>query len=48
MSINQKNTIQIKSLNGDNIKLVKDFKYLVSYIGSTEHGMKIIISDYLF
>ena len=45
ISINQKNTIEIKSLNGDNIKLVyKDFTYLGSYIGSTEYDVNIRIS----
>ena len=29
MSIHLKNTIEIKSLNGDNIKLVNDFKIYI-------------------
>ena len=34
---NEKTTSIIKSLNGENIKKVDDFKYLGSYIGYTEH-----------
>ena len=34
MSINQKNTIEIKSLNGDNIKLVKDL--IISEVTSNQ------------
>ena len=34
-----------KSLNGENIKKVDDFKYLGSYIGSTEHDINIIIAN---
>ena len=45
MSINQdKNTLKIKNLKDENIKLVEDFKYLGSYIGSTEHGVNIRIA----
>ena len=38
---NEKTTSIIKSLNGENIKKVDDFKYLGSYIGSTEHDINI-------
>ena len=31
----------MKSLNGENIKQVEDFKYLGSYIVSTEHDVNI-------
>ena len=43
MSVNQndKTTSIIKSLNGENIKKVDDFKYLGSYIRSTEHYINI-------
>ena len=40
MSINKQNTIDITSLNGDNINLV----YLGNNIGSTEHDVNIRIS----
>ena len=38
---NEKTTSIIKSLNGENIKKVDDFKYIGSYIGSTEHDISI-------
>ena len=45
MSINQDiNTRKIKSLKDQNIKVVEDFKYLGSYIGSTEHDVNILIA----
>ena len=37
-------TLIIKSLNGENIKKVDDFKYLGSYIGYTEHDINIRIA----
>ena len=47
MSFNQnvKTKSIIKSLNGENIKKVDDFKYLGSYIGSTEHDINIRIAN---
>ena len=45
MSINQdKNTRKIKSLKEENIKVFEDFKYLGSYIGSSEHDVNIRIA----
>ena len=45
MSINQdKNTRKTKSLKDENIKEVEDFKYLGSFIGSTEHEVNIRIA----
>ena len=45
MSINQDiNTRKIKSLKDQNIKVVEDFKYLGSYIGSTDHDVNILIA----
>ena len=45
MSINQdKNTRTIKSLKKENIKVFEDFKYLGSYIGSSEHDVNIRIA----
>ena len=41
---NEKTKSIIKSLNGENIKKVDDFKYLGSYIGSTEHDINIRIA----
>ena len=41
ISINQGENEKIKSLNGKDIKKVSDFKYLGSYIQSTEKDMNI-------
>ena len=41
ISINQGENEKIKSLNGKDIKKVSDFKYLGSYIQSTEKYMNI-------
>ena len=41
---NEKTKSISKSLNGENIKKVDDFKYLGSYIGSTEHDINIRIA----
>ena len=41
---NKKTKSIIKCLNGENIKKVDDFKYLGSYIGSTEYDINIRIA----
>ena len=39
--LNQDSATDIKSLNGSNIKKVEDFKYLGSYIASTERDIEV-------
>ena len=41
MCINQDTSIGMKSYNGDDVKQVSDFKYLGSYIASTENDVNI-------
>ena len=41
MTLNLDNTDKIKSLSGNEINKVKDFKYLGSYISTTEKGLDI-------
>ena len=41
MSINQDSSEGMKSLNGEKVKKVKDFKYLGSYIASTAHDIDV-------
>ena len=43
--INIDNTFEIRDINGNMIKVVKDFKYLGSYIASTERDVKIRIGE---
>ena len=43
ISLNQKNNSCIKSLKGKIIKQVNDFKYLGSYVASTNHDVNVRI-----
>ena len=45
MCLNHITHINIKSLAGHDIKYVEEFKYLSSYIGSTQHGVSIRIGS---
>ena len=42
MAFNQEAECNIKANNGDNIKIVNEFKYLGSYIWSSSHGIEIL------
>ena len=41
MCLNHENRINIKSLQCHDIKRVEEFKYIGSYIGSTQHDVRI-------
>ena len=45
MCLNHETHINIKSLPGHDIKYVEEFKYLSSYIGSTQHDVSIRIGS---
>ena len=45
ISLNQKNNSFIKSLKGKIIKQVNDFKYLGSYVTSTDHDVNVRIGQ---
>ena len=44
MAFNQKETSKLATLTGDDIEIVTDFKYLGSYVGSSEKDICIRIS----
>ena len=43
ISLNPKNNNGIKSLKGKNIKQVQGFKYLGTYVASTDHDVNVRI-----
>ena len=45
ISLNQTNNSCIKSLKGKIIKQVNDFKYLKSYVASTDHDVNVRIGQ---
>ena len=45
MYLNHEDQINMKILSGHNIKRVEEFKYLCSYIDSTQHSVSLIIGS---